>query len=363
MSEFSGSYPAGDVEFLLKPLVMEPIADVMVKERLIQSGRRHYSEIIGTECHPGPEYMALFEEAVAENLDRMAADLWALARRILLARPQGVVLVSLARAGTPVGVALRRLLRDGFGVEAPHYSVSIIRDRGIDHEALAFIAARHDSAEVAFIDGWTGKGAIAAELRAALAALGAKRPLGLRDELYVLADLAGVATACGSTEDYLIPSAILNATVSGLVSRTILNELVGPGDFHGCLYYEHLATDDRSRWFVDRLHERAIELLPRFEASLLPACDVASARCRSERLVAALMARFGVHDANHVKPGIGEATRALLRRTSRLLILRDLTATDVRHLRVLAASRGVPIMHDPDLPLAAAAIIKRISDG
>jgi hypothetical protein len=363
MPEFSGSYPAGDVEFLLKPLAMEPIADVLVKERLIQSGRRHYSEIIGTESHPGPEYMAIFEQAVEANLDRMAADVWALARRILLARPRGVVLVSLARAGTPVGVALRRLLRDGFGVEAPHYSVSIIRDRGIDHEALTFIARRHDPAEVAFIDGWTGKGAIAMELRAAMAALGTNRPVGLRDELYVLADLAGVATACGSTDDYLIPSAILNATVSGLVSRTILNELVGPGDFHGCLYYEHLSAEDRSRWFIDRLHKRVMELLPRFEVSPLPACDMASARRRSERVVADLMSRFAVHDRNHVKPGIGEATRALLRRSSRLLILRDPMSAEVRHLRALAASRGVSIMHDSDFPLAAAAIITRLSDG
>ena len=40
---FSGSYAAGDVSFLLKQLTVEPIADVEQKERLIQSGRKHYS--------------------------------------------------------------------------------------------------------------------------------------------------------------------------------------------------------------------------------------------------------------------------------------------------------------------------------
>lgn len=358
MPKFSGSYSADDVEFLLKPLVMEPIADVVVKERLIQSGRRHYSEIIGVEPLPNAEYMGLFEAAVAENLDRMAMDVWVLTRRILEARPSGVVLVSLARAGTPVGVAVRRLLRDGFGVEAPHYSVSIIRDRGIDRVALAHIARRHDPAEVTFVDGWTGKGAIAGELRRAVRATLA----GLADDLFVLADLAGVAKGCGSTDDYLIPSAILNATVSGLVSRTILNELIGPDDFHGCLYYEHLLAADRSRWFIDRLHQRVMELLPRLEAGPVPEVDAAAARRRNDALVAGMMGRFAVSDRNSIKPGIGEATRSLLRRTPRLLLLRNPAETCVRHLQVLATARDVPVIVDPDLTLAAATVIKRFTD-
>jgi hypothetical protein len=41
--------------------------------------------------------------------------------------------------------------------------------------------------------------------------------------LYVLVDLAGVAAVAASAEDYLIPSSILNATLSGLISRSVLN--------------------------------------------------------------------------------------------------------------------------------------------
>lgn len=363
MPRFSGSYPSDDVEFLLTPLTMEPISDIVEKERLIQSGRRHYSEVIGVEQQPDAEYLQLFEAAVADNLDRMATDVVTLGRHILLHRPRGVVLVSLARAGTPVGVALRRLLREGFGVEAPHYSVSIIRDRGIDREAIAFLARRHDPAEIVFLDGWTGKGAIASELRSALTALGDERPAGLADELFVLADLAGVATACGSTDDYLIPSAILNATISGLVSRTILNELLAPGDFHGCLFYDHLMPQDRSLWFVDRLHARIMQLLPKLKADPLPCIDIAAVRHRSERLVTSLMERFAVHDRNYVKPGIGEATRSLLRRTPRLLLLRNPEESCVRHLRLLASAKDVPSIILPDLPLAAAVIIRRLADG
>ena len=52
----------------------------------------------------------------------------------------------------------------------PHYAVSIVRGRGIDPLALRYLAAHHDPARVVFVDGWTGKGAIARELAAALAA-------------------------------------------------------------------------------------------------------------------------------------------------------------------------------------------------
>jgi hypothetical protein len=66
---------------------------------------------------------------------------------------------SLARAGTPVGVLLRReLLRRG--VDAVHYSISIIRGRGIDRVALAHLAAARGTEDAVFVDGWTGKGAI-----------------------------------------------------------------------------------------------------------------------------------------------------------------------------------------------------------
>ncbi len=41
----------------------------------------------------------------------------------------------------------------------------------------------------------------------------------------------------GTREDFLIPSACLNSTVSGLVSRTVLNDdLIGPADFHGAKF-------------------------------------------------------------------------------------------------------------------------------
>ena len=70
-----------------------------------------------------------------------------------------------------------------------------------------------------------------------------------------------------------------------------------------------------------------------------------------------------LNDAAPSIEGLGEATRALLRRVPRLLILRDPASIEVRHLVQLATERGVPIEIDPSLALHAVAIIRSLSDG
>lgn len=165
---FSGSYDPADVTFLLTPVVVD-FVDVAAKEALIQSGRKHYSEMLAREKPPSPEYMAVFHQAFAANRDRVGRDVARLAKALAARGEDGeIVLVSLARAGTPIGVLLRRALV-ALGRMAVHYSVSIIRDRGIDPLAMAAILARHDPASIVFVDGWTGKGAIGGELARAMA--------------------------------------------------------------------------------------------------------------------------------------------------------------------------------------------------
>ncbi|MGQ0621723.1 MAG: cysteine protease StiP family protein [Panacagrimonas sp.] len=357
---FHGSYCPDEVSFLLKRLDLQPMTDVVEKERLIQSGARHYSEIIGVERPPSAEYLHLFDEAVQANADRTARDVFRLARRLRRARPGEVTLVSLARAGTPVGVLLRHVLRDYFDCDAPHYCISIIRDRGLDRNALNFILRERPAESIAFVDGWTGKGTIANELVRSLASFNAERAAPVPGGLFVLCDLSGHAQACGSNEDYLIPSAILNATVSGLVSRSILNDRIGPDDFHGCLHFPELATSDRSRWFVERIRAAVAQQADALARESL--AETPAAQNRVEPLIARLMQRYAVTDRNYLKPGIGEATRSLLRRVPRLLILRDARLPELRHLVLLARERQVPVEVVPSLPLKAVALIRKLSD-
>ena len=357
---FSGSYRAGDVRFLLKPLAQQDFVDVPEKEYLIQSRQRPYSEMLSPEALPSARYLDLFRDACAANLERMAGDCLALAALIAQRRQGAVTLVSLARAGTPVGVVLKHLLEQALGRETSHYSVSIIRDRGIDQAALEHIlAAGHAPESIVFVDGWTGKGVISRELTSAIGEFNARRGTAIDAGLYVLSDLAGSAACAASCDDYLIPSSILNATVSGLVSRSILNEAIGPGDFHGCVYYQQFAAHDQSQRFADELVAMALAM-PARQADPI---DKENAAKVSRAYMQAALVQHGVNDANLVKPGIGEATRVLLRRTPRLLIVRDAGAPDVAHLLLLAQEKNIAVQVDPALPYHAVSLIRSAIDG
>lgn len=360
---FPGSYRAGEVDFLLTRLQAQEFTSVLDKERLIQSGQRHYSQMLSPESLPSQRYMAVFEEACRASNARMAADCLRLASLIAARRTGPIALVSLARAGTPVGVVAGRLLREVFAREAVHYSVSIVRDRGIDWAALRHILAQgHAPESIVFVDGWTGKGVIARELALSVSAFNAAQGTQIDNGLHVLSDLAGAAAVAASGDDYLIPSSILNATVSGLVSRTVLDERIGPDDFHGCVYYGEFLPHDQSQRFVDAL----VDLARAQAGNALPKAtplDAHAAAERSRSYLAAAMARYDIADVNLIKPGIGEATRVLLRRVPRLLVLRRRGAADVAHLEVLAEEKQVPVAIDPDLPYHAVSLIRSASDG
>jgi len=359
---FSGSYRAGEVDFLLRRLPQADFVDVAEKEALIQSGRRHYSQMLSPESRPSERYMALFDEACRANSGRMARDCLRLASLIAQRSQHRLAIVSLARAGTPVGVVVTRLLRELFGRDAAHYSVSIVRDRGIDAAALRHILALgHRPDSIVFVDGWTGKGVIARELAGSVEVFNVRHGTHIDAGLHVLSDLAGAAACAASCDDYLIPSSILNATVSGLVSRTVMNEDMRADDFHGCVFYEQFAEADRSQAFADELLQLA--LAQSLEQPRAAPIDAPAARARSQTYIAGAMRRYGVADVNLVKPGIGEATRVLLRRAPRLVVLRDPRAAQVAHLAVLAEEKRVPVEIDPDLPYHAVSLIRSASDG
>jgi hypothetical protein len=113
-----------------------------------------------------------------------------------------------------------------------------------------------------FVDGWTGKGRIARELAAAVESFERTDGARFHADLAVLADPGHCARIFGTRDDFLIPSACLNSTVSGLVSRTVFNrELILPNDFHGAKFYEHLASRDVSSRFLDAVTEQFPEVL------------------------------------------------------------------------------------------------------
>ncbi|RFU19289.1 cysteine protease StiP family protein [Geodermatophilus marinus] len=362
-----GSYPAEDVTWLLTDLSAVALErGTQDREEAIQGGT-HYSEMLPVEYQPDAAYLDLYAAALEQTADRLAGAV-ALVGELVRAEAAGAghepVLVSLARAGTPVGVLLRRWFRAAHGVDVPHYAISIIRGRGIDEVALAHVLDRHPAAAVRFVDGWTGKGAIQRELTAAVARWRAAHPghAALDDRLAVLADPGGCTDLFGTRDDFLIPSACLNSTVSGLVSRTVLRaDLIGPGMFHGAKHYAELAAGDVSNAFVDAVAAR----FPAVTGDLAARVAAHSAADRRPTwegwaAVERIAADHGIADVNLVKPGVGETTRVLLRRVPWQVLARPDRAADLRHVVALAAARGVPVVEVPDLPYSCVGLIRPV---
>lgn len=347
-----GSYAADDVSWLLKDLSGSALeVSLEDREELVQAGA-HYAESLPQEYQPSEEYMALYQSALSKNAARVAADIAVVARRIMIARNRRPVLVSLARAGTPVGVLLRRYLSNFHSYEVPHYAVSIVRGKGIDPNALAYIAAKHDPADVIFVDGWTGKGAIARELSDALAMHQELTGQAFPSDLAVLADTGHCTTIYGTRDDYLIPSAALNSTVSGLVSRTVLNDdLIGPDDYHGAKFYAELADADVSGAFVDEVATHFTDI----DGTTIPLPEAPTWASWAE--VERLSEEYGIGSVNLVKPGVGETTRVLLRRVPWRVLLNPDAGDAVAHIRALAEARGVPIEMVPGLRFNAVGLI------
>jgi hypothetical protein len=334
------------------------------REEAVQSGGAHYAESLPIEYEPTPQYRELFDVALRESAATVATAVGVVTELTLAERGRGIVLASLARAGTPIGILMRRWAARRYGLDLPHYAVSIVRGRGIDATALHYLARHHDPARVVFVDGWTGKGAIVRELTAALA--DHERLTGQRfiPDLAVLADPGHCVRTFGTRDDFLVPSACLNSTVSGLVSRTVLNDaLIGPDDFHGAKFYAQLASSDVSAAFLDAVTARFEEVAGRVDASWPDvAASDRSVTWSGWRAVDRISDAYGIGDVNLVKPGVGETTRVLLRRVPWRVLVRDDAVLepldpDLRHVLLLAEQRGVPVEVAHDLPYRCVGLI------
>ena len=345
------TYRPEDITILLKDITgqVEPLGTAE-REKRIQAGV-HYSEMLPIEYTPSEEYLKLFFRAVDLYSGITARAVGNVAQKILRDKGRGAVLVSLARAGTPIGILIRRWLKEKLGVIVPHYMLSIIRGRGIDRNAMGYILSRHPADKIQFVDGWTGKGAIQRELKAAM-----EDYPGTDPGLAVLSDPAGIAGKAGTRDDFLIASSCLNSTVSGLLSRTFYRkDIIGPGDFHGAAFYRELEDRDLTYTFIDAVAKCFPE--PgnvREEDPRAPSGIEETERIRRD---------FGLRDVNLVKPGIGEATRVLLRRLPWKVLVRSLhDGEHLDHLYRLAEEKKVPLEVYPLACYRACGIIRDLAD-
>ena len=303
------------------------------------------------EYVPTEKYMKVYYEALESYSKTVAEAVGKLSDKIIENKGREVVLVSLARAGIPIGILVKRYIRYKYSIDVPHYSISIIRGRGIDDNAMKFLLGKYRPEQLLFVDGWIGKGAILNELKKDIEAY-----KGVSSDIAVIADPANVTELCGTHEDILIPSSCLNSTVSGLVSRTFLrSDIIGKDDFHGAVYYGELAYSDLSYDFINAI-EKEFSMENNDDGIVIEGQGIDEVR--------EIGKVFGVDDINLIKPGIGEATRVLLRRVpwKGLIDQRYKGDPQLGHLVRLAEEKNVPVEYYPLTHYKCCGIIKKIAD-
>lgn len=346
------SYKPEDVIILLKDItgMIEPL-DSKVRERLIQNGT-HYSEMLPCEYAPSAEYLSAYREALSRYAVITAAAVGNVAEKIYSDRKKSPVIVSLARAGTPVGILIKRYLEKKYRISVPHYTISIIRGKGIDKNAVNYILDRHEPELIQFTDGWTGKGAIQRQLDEAMRDFPQINP-----GIAVLSDPAYVAEKCGTHEDFLIASSCLNSTVSGLISRTFCRvDIIGANDFHGAMYYKEFESQDLTYEFIDTIES---EFCFNTSFNAVENSGYGSGLDETHKIAE----DFCIDNINLVKPGIGETTRVLLRRIPWKILVHSLNDNEhLGHIYRLALEKGVAVEEYPLKNYRACGLIQKIAD-
>ena len=217
---------------------------------------------------------------------------------------------------------------------------------------------------IVFVDGWTGKGAIYQELTRSLEVFSDTAHPNFANifhqganviPLLTLADPAGVAWLAASEEDWLIPSGLLNSTVSGLISRSLYTE--PQSGLHRSVFYDSLIEADHSLAFIDHIDaaRRSLTTLP----ECLPTFK--QPRYQTADLIDKLATDYDITNRNRIKPTIAEATRAILRRDPERILLATADHPDTILLRHLCIQRNitVSVLGDKILPYQAITLIKQ----
>ena len=364
-AEKMGSYKKEDCIFLLKNinnLVKEQ--DNLSREVTMQKGG-HYSEMLPIEYIPTDEYTNLYKDTLNISAKLIASFVASVSTAIYDKNGKDTLIVSLARAGTPVGVLIKRYIKYKYNVDIMHYSVSIIRDKGLDENAILYILGNHPKAKIQFVDGWTGKGVIGNSLKKSCAYLNKKYDINIDSSLAVLCDPGYCSELYGTREDLLVPSACLNSTISGLMSRTFLrDDIIGEYDFHGSKYYGEWNDIDLTNDFIDKISEHFSEIDDISKANEhigIGKYINEGTNIDAKTSVENIKRDFDISSVNRIKPGVGEATRVLLRRVPWKILVRDENDIHLKHIILLAKDREVSIEVYKDMCYSCCGLIKDLS--
>jgi len=321
------------------------------REKIMQTSG--YAEVLPIEKLPTDRALKLFRSLLDATSESVAQLVATVSRSVLKQKEKNksneIVLVSLARAGIPTGVLIKRYLCSICDLPIYHYGVSIMKPDGLDRCAMDFILSKHDPSTIQFVDGWTGKGSIKDILEDSV-----KNWEGVSPDLAVLVDPTRLCDLAGTHDDVLIPTCCLNSTVCGLISRTVYKpSIMSPGEFHGVIVYDEFKDNDLTYEFIDKVTSKFSAISP----ATVKAPDKSSSYLYE---IDSIAEQYGV-TPSLVKPGIGESTRVLLRRVPKVLLLRSLDDPKCSFVLELAREKGIPVETFSSNYYSAAAVIQKVT--
>lgn len=326
------SYNEDDVILLLND-VTDKIKPVTQEQRRILVEKGEYvRSIIIKEYEVSKEYTKIVNDNMDLYIENVAKTVGILAEKLYTLKKNDLVLVDIARAGIPIGILLKRYLKMYHNVDIPHYSISLVQ--GLDPKAMEYIINKHGTKGIQFIDGWTGKGTVAKEIKRCVEKYYPDVDWGLG----VLSDCINVAKYVGTREDIYIPHSPLNAAVTGLVSITVKNEKFdNPSGFHSAIYLKELEEDDQSAEYIERVVKQFTkqENIEINNELLIDDTEIDK------------ISKLINTNKKELNPGINEAARAVLRRDLKKLIVQDKNDKELAVLIKLASSKNIPVEEMP----------------
>lgn len=331
-----GTYASEDCVYLLQDMqdLVTPVTQSEKKQQML-SGKKSY-EMIPYEYKVDEVSERTFLRMVEENCESVARYTGILSESIYKVKGRQVVLVSLARGGVPVGVLCKRYFKKIYGINVPHYVISLIRNEGIDIAALRYIEQHHPDSYIQFIDGWTGMGFISSQLEKYVAEYNELYKRNVDPSLGVLVDSSKICQYYGTRDDVVFPCCCLNATVCGMISSIFYDRsVIDHNSFHGALQWNEEIGIDYSNFFVNKVSS----YLKKQSSVMAPIEENYAARCLS-----VVQTDFNVNEKKNIKFGIGESTRAIIRYDLRCLLIKDESNPNLQFILELAKKRNIKVM-------------------
>lgn len=306
---------------------VEPVSQEERKRRVANG--EFVRSIIIKEYEVSSEYTNIVNSFMDDYIDNMAKYVGILAEKLYEVKGRDLVLVDIVRAGIPIGILVRRYIQKFYNVDIPHYGISLVQ--GLDKNAMKYIMINHKIHGIQFLDGWTGKGTVAKEIKASV-----ERDFpGVDSSLACLSDCINQAKYVGTREDVYIPHSPLNASVTGLVSITVHNDEHGtPEDYHSAVYLSDLEKYDQSQSFVDRVSAK-------FKKQ--NSNELHTELSTDDKEIDEICLELN-RDKKALNPGINEAARAVLRRDLEKLMVVDKSDYELRGLIALAEHKNIPVV-------------------